>query len=349
MNILGPAMAGAGALGQMNQARNAGKQQQGFNQLQQQQAMQQQQMFQGALPGYSQVLQFLAKRAGLGGFNMPTTMPQQQGPIDDRAMWKPFEIGGEEFHGLGSRLRGKGDGDAERMYGAGDPSGMLQRRQQVPGTGMTGPTQQPQSPLNFSIAPGPVAAGTPFGAPAPNQQMLNRRPNGLQRTTNRTGGPNDQQMGIWNNPEDRMRMMAAQDDIDRYQGQQSNRLRHNLAGRGLLDSGMYSSGEQELSENALQSFADFRRQMAIGAGGEEERRMQQFLGALAPAMGMSAPAANTFSQLGQQAGQQQAGSNQALQGLFQLFGQLFGPQPGQAKMSGGSGRSNNYGGGLGGL
>lgn len=365
-NALMPILGGVGALGQLNAGRNAANQQQGMNQLLAQQAAQQNQMFQGALPGYSQVLDFLARRAGLGGYQMPTSPQQTQTPFDPSQQWKPFELGGEEFHGLGQRISrnkkpmtGQGDGNAEQMYGAGDPNGLLPRRQQVPGTGMSGPMQQPDrggmrpnmnapTPLNFSIAPGPVAPGTPFGDPAPNQQMLNRRPNGLSRPgTNRTGGVSDNQMGIWNNPEDRLRMMAAQDDIDRYQRTQGNRLQHELGQRGLLDSGMYGASLERLGSNALQQFADFRRNLAIGAGGEEERRMQQFLSALAPGMGMAAPAANTFSQLGNQAGQQAQQSNQALSGLFQLFGQLFGPQPGQQGWQGGN--QNTKGVGLGGF
>jgi hypothetical protein len=347
MNILGPAMAGVGALGQINQGRNAGQQQQGYNQILSQQAMQQMQQAQAAMPAYNQILDFYSKRAGLGNYTPGTAQPMQQDPMDQSQMWKPFEIGGEKYHGLGSRLKkpakkgaltGQGDGDAKRMYGAGDPNGMLRRnQQQVPGTGQGGPMQQAPNPLGQQGWGSRRNIDNPLAPPA---------------STNRTGGASDQQLGIWNNPEDRMRLMAAQDDIDRYQGQQGNQLRHNLAQRGLLDSGAYGAGLERLGSNALQQFADFRRQMAIGAGTEEERRIANFMNALAPGMNMGAPAANTFSQLGSQAGQQQAASNQSLQGLFQLFGQLFGPQPGQVKtpsFGGSDGRSSNYGGGLGGI
>jgi hypothetical protein len=387
-NLLLSALGGLGALGQINQGRNAQKQQQGFNQLQQQQAMQQNQMFQGALPGYSQVLSFLANRAGLGGFSMPSSTPQQ-GPMNEQEMYKPFEIGGGQYHGLGSRLRGQGDptvpirggrgnensiadapmpppvpqvqdppmqqysrqfgsnkgtqytreqgaltgqgdGNAYRMRGAGDPmdvNAQLQRRQQpgfgvLPQTSALQPDRGGMRP-NVQLAPAPALA--------------------------RTGGPSQSQLGIWNDPADQFRIGQAQDDIDRFQTQQQNQLRHGLAQRGMLNSGLYGSGQQQLAGNALDQFANFRRQLAIGAGGEEERRMMQFLQALAPAMGMAGPAASTYSQLGQQAGQQQAGSNQALQGIMQVIGQLISPQPGQQGWQGGGGRSNNYGGGFGGL
>jgi hypothetical protein len=387
-----PIIGGIGALGQVNQARNAGRQQQGFNQLQQQQAMQQNQMFQGALPGYSQVLSFLAQRAGLGNFQMPSSMPQQQGPMNEQEMYKPFEIGGDQYHGLGSRLRGQGDptvpirggrgnensiadapmpppvpqvqdppmqqysrqfgsnkgtqytreqgaltgmgdGNVKRMYGAGDPmdvNAQLQRRQQ-PG---------------FGVLPQTSALQPDRGGLRPNAQLS---PTPAPLNVNPTGGASQQQLGIWNDPADQFRIGQAQDDINRFQTQQQNQLRHRLAQRGMLNSGLYGSGEAAIANNSLDQFANFRRNLAIGAGGEEERRMMQFLQALAPAMGMSGPAAQTYSQLGQQAGQQQAGSNQALQGIMQVIGQLIGPQPGQQGWQGGGGRSNNYGGGFGGL
>jgi hypothetical protein len=284
--ILG-AVGAVGGLGQMNASRNAAQQQQGMNQMLQQQAGQQQQMFQNNLPGYNQVLDFYSNRAGLGGHSpAPMTSPQPGQVQQQGQMWKPTEIGGAQYHGLGSRLQ--------------RPGGQQQNPSAVP-------NQQPQQ-------------GNALG-----QEGWGSR---------RTGGASDAQMGIWNNPEDRMRLMAAQDDIDRYQQQQGNQLKHNLGQRGMLDSGAYGAGLARQGSNALQSYADFRRQMAIGAGTEEERRIANFMNALAPGMNMAQPAANTFSQLGQQAGQQQQQSNQSLQGLFQMMGQMFGPQPGQASTPG---------------
>ncbi len=138
------------------------------------------------------------------------------------------------------------------------------------------------------------------------------------------GGVSNQQMGIWNNPEDTLRMAQAQDDIARQQQQGQRFLQHNLADRGMLDTGMYGAGLTRLADNSNQQFADFRRNQAIGAGQEGERRNQMLLGATGPGMGMGQSAMQTYGQLGQQSQQQQQAANQQLMGLFQMLGQAAG-------------------------
>jgi hypothetical protein len=151
-----------------------------------------------------------------------------------------------------------------------------------------------------------------------------------------------------------MRLSQAQEGIDSYQRQQENLLRHNLGQRGMLNSGAYTAGTTQLGNQAMQQFGNFRRQQAIDAGTEEERRVQQFLSALMPQMGYGQQASQTFGQLGaQQQGQAQQ-SNAALQNLFQTLGQWLQPQPGQAKPAGsgwssGSGNTGPYNGGIGGF
>jgi len=148
------------------------------------------------------------------------------------------------------------------------------------------------------------------------------------------GGVSNQQMGIWNNPEDALRMAQAQEDINRQQTQGQHFLQHNLADRGLLDSGAYAGGLTRLADNANQQFSDFRRNQAIGAGQEAERRQGLLMNALAPGMGGSQAAMQAFQGLGQTATQQQQNAQQQLMGLFSSLGQLGGmflPQPGQMK------------------
>lgn len=347
-NAIAPIIAGVSGLAQMNQARNAQNQAQGYNQLLANQAMQQRQMFQNTLPAYNHVLDYYSRRANMGSYSPDNNFTQYENPASTSQQFKPFEIGGEKYHGLGSRLKGKGDGDAYRMKGMGDANGIggrINRQQNVlqppPGTGMqapAGPTPATPNAAGLAGWGSRRTAGTPLPGPA---------------NLNRTGGVSDQQLGIWNNPEDRLRMSQAQDDIDRYQGLQNKQLLHQLAQRGLAESNVYGSGLENIAENALGQFANFRRNLAIGAGAEEDRRVAQFLNALSPGMGFAPQAAQSFGQLGAGQQQQAAQAQQALANLFQTFGQLFGPQPGapgsNGWFSGTQNRGGGYNGGLGGF
>lgn len=152
------------------------------------------------------------------------------------------------------------------------------------------------------------------------------------------GGVSNQQMGIWNNPEDAWRMAQAQDQIGQFQQGQQRFLQHNLADRGMLDSGAYGSGLTRLADNANQQFADFRRNQAIGAGAEQDRRYQQLMGSLGPGMNMGQQAQQGYQQVGQNAMQGYQQAMQPVQDLFNIGGQLlpyFLPQPGQAKKKAG--------------
>lgn len=148
-----------------------------------------------------------------------------------------------------------------------------------------------------------------FGQPQTNMAYANRRGMDVQ--------PMDPNMGIWNNPADRFRLQQSRDDIDRYQMQQQNQLRGNLAQRGMMDSSVLGGGMQRLASDAMRQFAQQRQDLAIGAGAEQERRVAQFMQALAPQLAMGQTGANTMQGL---AGQKMQQAQQANAWLPQLLG-----------------------------
>lgn len=138
------------------------------------------------------------------------------------------------------------------------------------------------------------------------------------------GGVTNQQLGIYNGtPEDQLRNAAAQDDINRFMQQQQSQIQHQLGQRGMLDSSVYGGALSQLSNNALQQYSDYRRQLATGAGQEQDQRMQNLLNALNPSLGGGQQAMGGLNQLYGNANQMSQQSNQALQGLFQAGMQML--------------------------
>jgi hypothetical protein len=97
-------------------------------------------------------------------------------------------------------------------------------------------------------------------------------------------------------------------------------LQHTLGQRGVA-SGSIGAALANNDRNAMRDLAGFRRQLAIDAPHEQERRMAAFLGALNPALSGGQNAANIYGQQGLYQGQQAAQSfgdiGQLAQGYFQ--------------------------------
>ncbi len=134
----------------------------------------------------------------------------------------------------------------------------------------------------------------------------------------------DPNMGIWNNPTDRFRMGQAQDDIDRYQMQQQNQLRHNLGGRGIMDSSVTGGAMQRLASDAMREQAGARRDLAISAPQEQERRAMMFMQSLAPMLGMGQQAFENYGGLAGQKMQQANQANSVLPNMLGTAANLYG-------------------------
>jgi hypothetical protein len=182
-----------------------------------------------------------------------------------------------------------------------------------------GPMQQQGGP-GMMTAPTNPQGGSPtrMAAWGSRRTLPGASPAGGQ-----VGGVNNQQMGIYGAGEDALRMAQAEEDISGFQRQQQNRLKHNLGQRGLLDSGMYAAGSGQLAEDALRQMSGFRRDLAIGAGNEQERRQMQLMQALAPMLGMGQQTGQMYGQMGNQAEQQRQSAAQSIAGLGNMFGSFL--------------------------
>jgi hypothetical protein len=134
----------------------------------------------------------------------------------------------------------------------------------------------------------------------------------------------DPNLGIWNNPTDRFRMGQAQDDIDRYTMQQGNQMRHLLGQRGMLDSSVTGGAMQRLASDAMREYAGARRDLAISAPQEQERRIAMFMQALAPMLNMGQQSFQNYGQLAGTKMQQAQAANSVLPQLFGLAAQAYG-------------------------
>ena len=162
---------------------------------------------------------------------------------------------------------------------------------------------------------------TPFRAganPQSNDVMARRRGMSLP------GQQQDPNAGIWNNPTDRFRMAQAQDDIDRYAMGQQKQMKHLLGQRGMLDSSVYGGALQRLASDSMREYAGARRDLAISAPQEQERRVMQFMQALAPQMGMGQQAYQNYGELAGNKMQQAQQANSFLPQMFGMGAQLYG-------------------------
>jgi hypothetical protein len=134
------------------------------------------------------------------------------------------------------------------------------------------------------------------------------------------GGVTNQQLGIYNMNASRINFSnaAAQDDINRMQQQQQSQLLHAMGQRGMANSSIYGGSLAQLGENAMQQYSDYRRKLAMGAGQEQDQRVQNLMNALNPSLGFGQQAMGGLNQMYGNAQGLSQQSAQALQGPLQL-------------------------------
>jgi hypothetical protein len=124
-------------------------------------------------------------------------------------------------------------------------------------------------------------------------------------------------LGIYGtNPADQYRFAQAEDEIGRLRQRRAQQLQYQLGQQGAgTNTTAAALGRNE--EDALRQLTEFRRNLAINAGSEQERRVGALLGALSPGFGQGQAAAGIFgqqaAQAGSQLGQASAGIGDALQ------------------------------------
>jgi len=101
-------------------------------------------------------------------------------------------------------------------------------------------------------------------------------------------------LGIYNqNEQDRLALGAAEDDIGRIREARNQQLRFQLGRRGAGEATISSALAQNEGDYQSQ-IAAFRRNLALAARGEQERRLMQLIGALAPGLGQGSAAAGIY-------------------------------------------------------
>jgi hypothetical protein len=144
-------------------------------------------------------------------------------------------------------------------------------------------------------------AGTPGGQPA-------------------AGLPNSA-LGVYGqNPADVFRMQQAEEDINRLANQRGQMLQYRLGQQGIGNSATAGAALGRNEQDALTQLANFRRGLAMNAGTEQERRVQQLLAAMGIGQSAGGQASSIFGQ--NAALQQQQGQNQQNM-LMQLLPFLF--------------------------
>jgi hypothetical protein len=126
----------------------------------------------------------------------------------------------------------------------------------------------------------------------------------------------DSALGIFaQNPEDRLRFQAAEEDIGRLRDTRANQLQHALGMRGA-GQGTISAALARNEGDAQQQTAAFRRNLALAARAEQERRVGALLQALAPGLGAGNAAAGIFGQQAQLYGNQATAAGQGVGSLL---------------------------------
>jgi len=130
-------------------------------------------------------------------------------------------------------------------------------------------------------------------------------------TTTYRPGPND---GLL--PEDRARLQAAEEDINRQARYGSNQLRFNQGLQGL-NQGAQAAAQTRLQSEAARGYSNFRRGLAMDAGARQDQRLQQLQGALGFGLGQGSQAAggygNQAAMYGNQAQQAYSGIGDIVQ------------------------------------
>ena len=199
---------------------------------------------------YQPLLQWAAQNAGL-------PLPQQQ-------------------QGIGGQM-----GTGPMGLPQGQPSAQ-QQLAQMPMAGAAGrgewshPGAQPrmqQPPPRASILP---VGGQPGGM-RPEVQQLQQ--NAQQQFAQfgqapQAGVLGGQALGVYGqNPADVYRLQQAEEDINRQANQRARLLQYRLGQQGIGGSGVAADALRMNEMDALRGLSDFRRQLAIGSGQEQERRL----------------------------------------------------------------------------
>lgn len=119
-------------------------------------------------------------------------------------------------------------------------------------------------------------------------------------------------LGIYGtNPADQYRFQQAQEQIDQERRQQAQRLSYMLGQQGA-GSNTIASVLGRNQQGAEDQLARFRQQLAINAGGEQERRVGALLQALGAGFGQGSQAGGLLGQQAALAGNQLAGASQGI-------------------------------------
>jgi hypothetical protein len=116
----------------------------------------------------------------------------------------------------------------------------------------------------------PMASTQPVGGPAPF--VPGNPPSGVGGAQP-PGVPNSA-LGVFGQGADALRFQQAEEDISDAARQRANLLRFRLGQQGIGGGGIAAAAQVQNERGAMDSLADFRRNLAINAGGEQERRMQ---------------------------------------------------------------------------
>lgn len=167
------------------------------------------------------------------------------------------------------------------------------------------PTVAPQM-----AAPPMTMAPPPMTTAQPAFPMARQPAAGLQNSA----------LGVYgSNPADVFRMQQAEEDIDRLARQRAQQLQYRLGQQGIGGSGTMAAALARNESDALSQLANFRRQLAIGAGQEQERRMSALMQFLNPALGAGPALAQQYGQMAGQFGQQGAQQQQQLMQMLPFF------------------------------
>jgi hypothetical protein len=138
---------------------------------------------------------------------------------------------------------------------------------------------------------------------------------------NQPGSPYSQNIGIYGQPENMLRLRGVEEDINRNTRRNMDQLSFGLGRRGLAGSSIDATARAALLADAGRNRDSFARQLAINAPMEQERRLGLLASLLNPALQQGPAAANVFgnqqAQFGQQAGQAGAALGGSIQNFMQ--------------------------------
>lgn len=191
--------------------------------------------------------------------------------------------------------------------------------------GIAGPVSAPsaQPKPGFGSSMDRLAAMRAGGQGTASIQPVGGRPQigGLLQGGQPAAGLPNSALGIYgSNPADVYRMQQAEEEVNRLANQRGQMLQYRLGQQGIGNSATAGAALARNEQDALTQLANFRRQLAINAPMEQERRMQQVFQLLGLGQGAGGQAASIY---GQQAGLQQQQAQGQQQMLMQLLPFLF--------------------------